>query len=368
MMLVAQLRGHLVDLGSDHPGMDGAPTFDLQVTDEVITAARMSIGWVHRGAEKLLESRDYNAGLALCDRHDWLGALCSEVGFALTVEQACGILAPPRAQLIRLLLAELNRVGHHLAFLAALPGAQPDWAEQMWALREQTLAVMQATTGQRIHPMFVVVGGVRADLGAALQGDLGHLLDDWSAQFAQLAGEPLSGMLQAYRGVAVLPAAVAAELGASGPVARASGIDADLRRDRASHALPYPESVLIVPTLTAGDAAARIQCLAAEVPVSLALMSWALRSLQGSSGPVAVRLPKVLRVPSGTYYGAFENPGGTNGYLLVSRNEPMPYRLKIRSAGFANAAACQRALVGTAQADLAHALASFFLISGDIDR
>lgn len=357
------IADHVPDLGRRHPTMDGVPAFTLDVSESgAIRALEMQVGQVHRGAEKLLESRDVAAGLALSDRHDWLGAFCSELGLALTVEAACGIVAPPRAQLVRTILAECNRVGHHLAFLAGLPGADPGWAGHLWTFREQTLDAMQAATGQRIHPMFVVVGGVRADLADPVVELLRDALGGWGLQAGELL-DALPDVLASYRGLARVAHDDAVAFGASGPVARASGLDIDLRRDNPS--LPYPAD-LRVPTSRFGDAAARLECLAAEIPVSLAVMDWAAAALE--PGPVAVRLPKVLRVPAGTYYGAFENPGGINGYLLVSRNEPIAYRVKIRSHGFGNAALCEHALVGTELADLPQALASFFLLSGDIDR
>ena len=167
------------------------------------------------------------------------------------------------------------------------------------------------------------------------------------------------------RRVAVLSRDAALGHGASGVVARASGVDLDLRRDDPT--LPYPG--FEVPVADAGDAAARIGLLAAEVGVSVGLVRWAVAALAGTVGePVSVRLPRVVRVPEGTTYTWTENPGGINGYLLVSRNERTPWRLKLRSAGFGNASALGAALVGTAVADLPAAVASFPLVCGDIDR
>jgi NADH-quinone oxidoreductase subunit D len=163
----------------------------------------------------------------------------------------------------------------------------------------------------------------------------------------------------------VLSSEQALGFGASGPGDRASGVDLDLRRD--DPCLPYP--TFVVPTSSAGDARARIRMLIGELAPSIALVRWAAEQLAASTGAaVDVRLPKVVRVPEGSTYTWTENPTGINGYLLVSRNERTPWRLKLRSAGFGNAAALGAALGGTAVSDLPAAIASFLIVCGDVDR
>lgn len=352
--------------------MDGALEVELAVAGSEVRDARLLLGMVHRGAEKLMESRDYRAGLALADRHDWLGSICSEIGLAATIETAAGIIVPARAGLLRILLAELTRLGHHLAFLAPLPGApggdepEPSWSVRLQRVRAEVVAAIAGATGARVHPAYVTVGGVRADLTQETLDGLSGAVPRWGGELAELLDAPLAAILAGYHGIGRLTQVTALGLGATGQVGRASGIDLDLRRD--SDVLAYPAAVLAVPTSEAGDAAARVDCLAREVPVSLAVIQWVIAELATTPGPVAVRLPKVLRVPPGQHYRAFENPSGVNGYLLISRNEPSPYRLKIRSSGLGNAAALQAALPGTAIAAVPAVLASFFLLSGDIDR
>ena len=165
--------------------------------------------------------------------------------------------------------------------------------------------------------------------------------------------------------MAVLDRPAALGHGASGPVARASGVDLDLRRDDPT--LPYPP--FEVPLAEAGDARARVRLLLDEIRVSIGLVGWASAQLTGSAGePVSVRLPKVVRVPEGSTYTWTENPTGINGYLLVSRNDRTPWRLKLRSAGFGNASALGPAVVGTRVEDLPAAIASFLIVCGDVDR
>ena len=362
-----------VALGPDHPTLDGLPSIRLEVEAGVVSSAEWIPGTVHRGAEKLFESRDYRQILMLVDRHDWLSAFCSEVGVVVGVERALGLTPAPRAQHIRILLCELTRIAHHLAFLAPLPGDLPEsWRARAWAWRAEVLDLIEAATGHRVHPMFCQVGGVRADVDPRWVARVAAAAAAWSASRADRAPWPGSTARSwpgcstpAYAGVAVLSTEQALGFGASGPVARASGVDLDLRRD--DPYLPYPP--FEVPTDVAGDARARVRMLVDELAPSIGLVAWAAEQLADSTGePVAVRLPKVVRVPEGSTYTWTENPTGINGYLLVSRNDRTPWRLKLRSAGFGNAAALGDALTGTAVADLPAAIASFLIVCGDVDR
>ncbi len=361
-----------IALGPDHPTLDGLPTISLSLDGGLVASAAWIPGTVHRGAEKLFESRDYRQIIMLVDRHDWLSAFCSEIGVVVGVERALGLAPPERAQHIRILLCELTRIAHHLAFLAPLPGDLPaPWRTHAWAWRAEVLDLIEAATGHRVHPMFCQVGGVRADVDPTWVSRVAAAAAAWSAvgpgaPLTEVDSPVLAAVLDsAYAGVAVLSAEQARGLGASGPVARASGVDLDLRRD--DPYLPYP--AFTVPRGLAGDARARVRLLVDELVPAIGLVAWAADQLAHSTGaPVDVRLPKVVRVPEGATYTWTENPTGINGYLLVSRNDRTPWRLKLRSAGFGNAAALGAALEGTRPADLPAAIASFLLVCGDVDR
>jgi NADH-quinone oxidoreductase subunit D len=226
-----------IALGPDHPTLDGLPTVSLDVHGGVVTSAEWIPGTVHRGAEKLFESRDYRQILMLVDRHDWLSAFCSEIGVVVAVERALGLTPPERAQHIRILLCELTRIAHHLAFLAPMPGDLPEsWRARAWGWRAEILDLIEAATGHRVHPMFCQVGGVRADVDAQWVQRVARAAEAWvatdpAAALASLDGPELSAVLDArYAEVAVLGTEQALGFGASGPVARASGVDLDLRR------------------------------------------------------------------------------------------------------------------------------------------
>jgi NADH-quinone oxidoreductase subunit D len=175
--------------------------------------------------------------------------------------------------------------------------------------------------------------------------------------------------MQAHAGVAVLTTADALSIGVSGPVARASGVDLDLRRDAALLFYPQLEDLLKVPVASAGDIPSRYEILLAQLPVSIDLIAAASARLRElGEGPVNVPLPKVVRVPESTSYGEFEGPLGRSGYLLSSIGEKTPWRLKLRTPSFTNVQALARALPGTPLAALAPAVTSFFFVVGDIDR
>jgi len=361
----------VADLGPAHPSMHGLLRVHLELDDDVVVTADPQVGAMHRGAEKLLEVRDYRQGLALVNRHDWHGAFSSELGLALALERMLGIDVPERATWARTLLAEVTRALSHLAFLGTTPGI-PVSLGFAHAEREALLAVVEEATGGRMHTMAVQAGGLKQDLPAGwlsrVRNAVGRVREGM-ARFDAAVAEP--AFVEAARGVGVLSRDDAIGYGTSGPVARASGLDLDLRRDDPSGAYGalVDRGVLRVVTRTEGDALARVEVLLEQLHVSLDLADACVTELETlPPGPIHVRLPKVLRAPEGHTYVATENPCGINGYLLVSRGGRTPWRLKIRSGSFANVSALPAALPGTRLGDVPLVLASFFYVVGDIDR
>jgi NADH-quinone oxidoreductase subunit D len=169
-------------------------------------------------------------------------------------------------------------------------------------------------------------------------------------------------------GVGVLDPATAAAYGVSGPVARASGLDFDIRRDEPYLAYGELQDVLRVVTRTDGDCHSRFECLLDQVYASLDLADACLDRLAQLTGPVNVRLPKVVKAPEGHIYAWTENPLGVNGYYLVSRGEKTPWRMKLRTASYANVQALATLLPGTLLPDLVAILGSMFFVVGDIDK
>jgi NADH-quinone oxidoreductase subunit D len=364
----------VLDLGPQHPSAHGVLRLALTLDGDRVVTAEPIVGYMHRGAEKLFEVRDYRQIVVLANRHDWLSAFSNELGIVLAVERMLGMEVPARAVWLRTLLAELNRVLNHLMFLAAFPLELGATAPALSAFRErETLQrVMEEVSGGRVHYMFNRVGGLKEDVPAGW-------FDRTRTAVAEVRRQVLADLdplirtdqdfAQRTKGIGVLPAAAVGSYGVSGPVARASGFDMDLRRDDpylAYAELGFGSADFPVPLGTAGDAYDRFRCLLEQVHVSLDLADACLDRIP--SGAVNVKLPKTVRAPEGHTYCWTENPLGVMGYYLVSRGEKTPWRLAMRTASFNNVAALPAVLPGTRIADLVTVLGSMFFVVGDIDK
>ena len=350
-----------------HPSAHAGFQLLVHVEDGVVQRADPRVGLMHRGAEKLFESRDYRQIMMLANRHDWLSAFSSELGVALAVEAATGITPPERATWSRTLLAEANRVSASLAFIGSTVTDRMVGRELLLA-REDLVDAQERATGGRVHPMFTRIGGLSAPIPESARDRYADLVERLRSRLAA-AAPAMDAHAASVAGLAVLDRDVAIGFGVSGPVGRASGLDLDLRRDDPYLAYPQVADLLAVPIRSAGDARARYEVLAAQLPVSLDLMTACLERLRElGEGPIDVRLPKTVRAPESVTHSWLEGPLGISGVLLASVGDTMPWRLKVRSASFNNVQAMGTALVGVPVERLADAVMSFFLVVGDIDR
>ena len=366
----------VLNIGPQHPATHGVLRLKIVLDGERIISADPIIGYMHRGAEKLFEVRDYRQIVVLANRHDWLSAFSNELGVVLGVEEMLGMEVPVRAVWTRTLLAELNRVLNHLMFLGSYPLELGAITPVFYAFREreEIQAVLEEASGGRMHYMFNRVGGLKEDLPAGWLDRVADAIAVVRRRLPDIASLILGNEIvnARTRGVGVLSADVGAAYGVSGPIARASGIDVDLRRDApylAYAELFTPGGPGRVVTRKAGDALARLEVLYEQVEVSLDLAQACVEKLAAlPQGPVNVKLPKVLKVPEGDLYTATENPLGFNGYYLVSRGEKTPHRLKLRSASFNNVQVLSRLLPGCLVADMVSILGSMFFVVGDVDK
>ncbi|MER7750657.1 NADH-quinone oxidoreductase subunit D [Kitasatospora sp. NPDC097643] len=365
----------VLNIGPQHPATHGVLRLRLVLDGERIVTAEPVIGYMHRGAEKLFEARDYRQIIMLANRHDWLSAFSNELGVVLGVERMLGMEVPERAVWIRTLLAELNRVLNHLMFLGSYPlelgGITPIF--HAFTGREDLQHVLEEASGGRMHYMFNRVGGLKEDLPAGWLGRVRAAVAVVRSQLPVFEDLVLGNEIFRARtaGVGVLTRAQAEAYGVSGPIARASGLDLDLRRDEPYLAYGTEElrQVLTVVTREEGDCLARFECLLEQTVNSLDLADACLDKLATlPAGPVNQRLPKVLKAPEGSTYAWTENPLGINGYYLVSRGDKTPWRLKLRSASFNNIQALTELLPGTLVADMVAILGSMFFVVGDIDK
>ena len=315
--------------------------------DRIVTADPV-IGYVHRGAEKLFEARDYRQIIVLANRHDWLGAFASELGVVLAAERLAGIEVPPRGVWARTLLAELNRVLSHLAFLGSYPpevveagvraaaggageagaeaeagagaeaGAEAEAGAAAARARELLQSIMEEISGGRMHYMFNRVGGLKEELPAGWLGRVG-------AAAAQVRGDlPRIGAIvqgsERFRGrtrdVGVLNGEQVRQFGVSGPAARASGVDFDLRRDEPYLAYAELAGSLRVITRGAGDCLARFECLLDQVAVSLDLVDACARPAgQPATRPAERPDSQSAEDPRGAYVRLDRGPAGAERVL-----------------------------------------------------
>ena len=366
----------VLNIGPQHPATHGVLRLRLVLDGEKIVEAQPVVGYMHRGAEKLFEVRDYRQIIVLANRHDWLSAFANELGVVLAAEKMLGMEVPERAVWTRTLLAEINRILSALVFLGTYPLELGALTPVFYAFREreELQAVLEEVSGGRMHYMFNRVGGLKEDLPAGWTLRVVKALAAVRKGFPDIENLLMDNEILRGRtvGVGVLDRRLAASYGVSGPIARGSGIDVDLRRDE-----PYlayaevfgPGGPGRVVTRTAGDCFARLQVLVEQVNVSLDIADYCVDRLRSlPQGPVNQRLPKVLRVPEGHIYRWTENPLGINGYYLYSTGDKVPWRLKLRSASFNNVQVLSRLLPGNLMPDMVSIMGSMFFVVGDVDK
>ena len=365
----------VLNIGPQHPATHGVLRLRLTLDGERVVECEPIVGYMHRGVEKLFEVRDYRQIIVLANRHDWLSAFSNELGVVMAVERMLGMEVPVRAVWTRTLLAELNRVLNHLMFMGSYPIELGAITPIFYAFRERETIqqVMEELSGGRMHYMFNRVGGLKEDMPAGWLNRAGKAVEAVRSRLPQIDDLIFGNEIFQARtqNVGVLSPELIDSYGVSGPISRASGVDFDLRRDEPY--LAYDElvadGVMQVVTRPEGDCYARFGMLLDQAQVSLDIAAACidrLRSLE--SGPINVRLPKILKAPEGATYAWTENPLGINGYYLVSRGDKTPWRMKLRSASFNNIAVLPELLKGCVVADMVAILGSMFFVVGDVDK
>lgn len=351
-----------ITLGPRHPTSVGLIALRLETSAERILHADVTSGYGHRGAEKLFEVRDYRSMIMLGDRHDWLSAFSGELSLTLTLENSMRLTAPPRAVVLRTLLAELARIHSHLSFLSYL-APDGELHRRLWAGIEGIRTRFLGWTGNRIHPMLNRVGGLAADAPAGWLETLDDLLDDVARVSADLRA--VLDRTRRFAGLAVLDERACLGYGLSGPVARAAGFDPDRRLDGY---LAYDRLFRPVHTRTAGDAEARLGVLVDEVGTSVDMIRVATAMAAQTPGDVDVKLSRRLRVPEGEHSTDIEAPWGIASCLMTSRGGQTPWRVALRTPSFANVSALGAALEGAEIEQIPDVIASLGYTIGDLDK
>ncbi len=358
----------ILNIGPQHPSTHGVLRVVLELDGEVITRAQPVIGYMHRAAEKLSEYRDARQVLVLMNRHDWISAFNNELGWTIAVERLMGIEVPDRAQWIRTMFAEWNRILNHLMFSGSYPLELGAMTPIFYAFREREMIqdLMESATGARMHHSYCRVGGLKDDLPSGFlrrsHEVLAHVRRAIREYEQLIMGNEI--IFARTRGIGVLPAEMAIAYGCSGPVLQASGVAMDPRKDEPYE--KYAEVEFDVPVGVRGDSYDRLWVLIERMKQSCNIIEQCIDRLPPGEFRVA-KLPKTLSL-DGEIYVRTENPLGLMGYYLVGDGKKNPYRLKMRTASFSNVSVIPAMLPGTLVPDLISILGSIFFVVGDVDK
>jgi NADH-quinone oxidoreductase subunit D len=357
-----------LNIGPQHPATHGVLRIVLDLDGEKIVRATPVIGYMHRGFEKLAEARDYRQIMALCNRHDWLSAFNNEVGVAIAVERMMGLEVPARAEWIRVIMSEWNRILNHLMFVGSFALELGAITPMFFAFREREdiQHLMESATGGRLHFSYTRVGGLKEDLPRGFLAASAQMTETIRVRTREYR-ELLEGneiFVARTRGVGILPSEVALDYGVSGPPLQATGVAEDVRVSEPYGV--YDQLDVKVPVGRNGDSFDRFMVLLDRIDVSCDLIDQALDRIP--PGPVNVKLPKIVKAGEGEIYVRTENPLGQLGYYLVSDGRKNPWRLKMRTPSFSNVQMIPYLLQDTLISDMIAVLGSVFFVVGDVDR
>lgn len=383
----------VLNIGPQHPSTHGVLRVKVELEGEVIVKCEPMIGYLHRGIEKLMEARTYHQCLPLTDRIDYLAGAANNLGFVLAAEKLLEVEVPPRARLIRVIVAELTRISSHLFWLGTHAHDLGAMTPLFYAFREreQIMDLFEAVAGGRLFPCHFRVGGVAGDLP-----------DGWvetTREFARTFPEKLKDCetlltknpiwIQRTRGIGILTIDEVLDYGLSGPMARASGLAWDIRR--ADPYCGYDQFDFEIPLGENGDTYDRYLVRLEEMRQSCRIVRQALDRL--APGEIWVDDPTVafpkkekvyteiesliqhflimqegVRIPPGEVYLHTEAPKGELGFYLVSDGTAKPFRVKIRTPSFANLQVLSKLAEGRLLSDLIALIGTIDIVLADVDR
>jgi NADH-quinone oxidoreductase subunit D len=364
-----QTEEMILNIGPQHPATHGVLRIVIELDGEVIKRAEPVIGYMHRGAEKLAEFRDARQTLVLMNRHDWLSAFNNELGWTIAVERLLEIEVPDRAQWIRTMMAEWNRIMNHLVFMGSYPLELGAITPLFYTFREREMCqdLIESATGARMHHSFARVGGLKDDLPRGFIKRAHEVVAAVRRVVAEYEALIMGNeiVFARCRNVGSMSKELALAYGCSGPVAQAAGVAIDPRKDEPYE--KYGEVEFNVPVGERGDSYDRLWVLVERVKESCNIIEQCLDRLP--PGPFrASGLPKTITIPEGEIYVRQENPLGIMGYYVVGAGKKQPYRLKMRTASFSNISVLPAMLPGTLIPDLIAILGSIFFVVGDVDK
>jgi NADH-quinone oxidoreductase subunit D len=357
-----------INLGPQHPSTHGVLRVVLKIDGERIVDLDPVLGYLHRGVEKICEHGDWHHAISNCDPLEYVASMFSEALPVLTAEKLLDLAVPRRADYIRVLAWELNRIASHSLFIGWLAldlgGITP--ILYGFAERDEIVEMLAALTGQKLLFNYLRIGGVNGDLSHDFMSRLG----DWMGR----AGKHIESQAKLLneneifvnrtKGLGVLDRATALRLGMSGPPLRATGVPYDVRR--AHPYSVYPEFEFDIPVRTEGDSYARYLLHIEEIKQSLRIIDQVLHQMP--DGPVTAKLPRLIRVPPGRAFAALESPRGQYAAYAISDGSDQPFRFRIHDPSYFNLQAVGELTRGHLLADIMAIMASLDPVMGGIDK
>ncbi|MGI6066586.1 MAG: NADH-quinone oxidoreductase subunit D [Bacillota bacterium] len=358
----------VLNMGPQHPSTHGVYRAILTMDGEYVVDVENVVGYLHRGMEKIAENKTYTQFIPYTDRMDYLAGILNNWGFVMTVEKAMGIEVPERAEYIRVITGELQRIASHLVMVASMALDLNGYTPWMYAFydREKILDLFEMICGSRLTTSFMRVGGVPNDIPEGFIPKLEKFLAELPGR-ADDFDNVITGneiFVGRTKGVGVLDGNTALDFGLTGPNLRASGVNFDLRK--AQPYSIYDRFDFEVPVGKNGDSFDRYNMRMLEIRQSARIIRQALDTIP--EGDIMAKVPKVLKIPKGETYCHIEGSKGLLGFYLVSDGGTKPYRLHLHSPSFVNLGAYPKMAKGTVLQDAIASLASIDIVLGEVDR
>jgi NADH-quinone oxidoreductase subunit D len=358
----------VINMGPQHPATHGVLRVILKLDGEKILGTECIIGYLHRGVEKIAENRTYTMFNPYVDRMDYCAAVSNGLGYCEAVEKLLNVEAPPRAQYIRVILTELQRLASHLLWLGthALDIGAMTPLFYTFRDREEVLKIFEKYCGARLTTHAFRIGGCQYETYAGFENDVKKFLTFFAPKIGEYETLLTSNRiwLDRTKNIGVISAADAVALGVTGPVLRASGVKWDLRK--AQPYANYSKFDFEIPVGTNGDTYDRYLVRVAEMRQSIRIIEQAVGGIP--EGPIMAKVPKVIKPPAGEIYHSIEAPKGELGYFIVSDGSTQPYRLRVRPPSFVNLQALDLMVRGALVADVVAVIGTIDIVLGEVDR
>jgi NADH-quinone oxidoreductase subunit D len=357
-----------VNMGPQHPSTHGVLRLLLKLDGEFITDCIPYIGYLHRCHEKIGENRNYTQVIPYTDRLDYLASMSMNFGYVLAVERLLGQKIPERAEYMRVILAELQRIASHLIWMGTFGLDLGNFTIFMYCFREREmiLDLFESVTGQRLNYSFYRIGGMPMDFPETFLTDCQAFLTWFKPRLPEYDAIMTDNILfqKRVQGIGILPPQVAVDYAVSGPMLRGSGIQWDLRRNDPYSI--YDRFEFDVPVFDTCDVWARYMVRRKEMEESVKIVEQGLAQLP--PGEIMAKMPKTIKPPVGQIYSRAESPRGEIGFYIISDGSPKPYRYKVRSPAYVNLSVLPEILKGCLVADCVAVLGSVDIVLGEVDR